>query len=155
MKRNPINVISVINIACAILMLGLLICQFVPFWNMDGQEVSIGGYAWFPTDHSDFTAHFQQLLETKEDLAGGVALINTIVLLVGAAGLIFCLKNSADVWPAVFPTVCGVTIIVGYIVRPVFRLGAMWQLHVVLAIVMLAMAIFSFGYWLKKVCHQK
>lgn len=153
--KKTINAMRIINIVCAVLMLGLLVCQFVPFWSMDGQEVSIGGYAWFPTDHEDFTAYFQQSLSNPNLNAGNVALINTIVMLAGVVGLIFCLKNSEDVWPAAFPAVCGITVIIGYVARPVFRMGVMWQLHLVLAIMMLAMAVLCFVYWLTKGRYQE
>lgn len=143
------------NIVCAVLMLGLLACQFIPFWSMDGQQISIGGYVWFPTDHEDLTAYFRQSLGNSNFSAGNVALINAIVLLAGTVGLIMCLKNSGEVWPSVFPAVCGITVIIGYAARPVLRMGKMGQLHLVLAIIMLVMAVFGIVHWFTKGRYQE
>lgn len=143
MKRNTISPTKTINIVCAVLMLALLVCQFIPFWSVGEQYVSIGGYVWFPEDHGDLTVHLQESLNNSDFTAGSIVWIHLIMLLVSAAGFAFCLKNSDAVWPAVFPAVCGVVGICGYITQPVLQMGAAWPLHLVLSIVTLVLAVVS------------
>lgn len=149
MKRNKIDLTRVINIACAVLMLALLICQFVPFWSLGDQQASIGGYIWFPEHHGDLTAHFQKTLNDRAFDAGDIVGTNIMIIVASVIGVIFCLKNAEDAWPAIFPAVCGIAGLYGCIAKPVFRLGAMWPLHLVLSIVMLALAVVSLLCWIK------
>lgn len=150
MKEKSIHLTRTINILCAVLMLALLILQFVPFWNLDGESVSIGGYVWFCIDHSNFTSYFQEVLNNTEFNAGNIALFNTVTMAACVVGLIMCLKNSDNHWPSIIPAVYGILGIVGYIAYPVFKLGTQWGLHIGLCIGMLILAAVSLALWVKE-----
>lgn len=150
MKKYIMDGQKIINIILAVLMLVMLILQFIPFWSMGSQEISIGEYAWLPTEHEDFTTYFQQAIGNSNFHAGYVAYINVIVLLACTMGIIFCFKNADDVWPSIFPAACGIAVIYGHFARPVFHMGAMWKFHLVLAIGMIALTGLSLIFWIKK-----
>lgn len=149
MKRNSTSSTRGINIVCAVLMFALLICQFVPFWNLDGETSSIGGYVWFPDDHSTFTSHFQETLNDGDFYSGSIAGINVLIMLACVAGVVFCIKNLEDFWPVVFPVACGILGLYQYLAISVFRLGNNWGIHLVICIAMLVMAIVTFIVWIR------
>lgn len=149
MKRNTVNLTRIFNVVCAVLMLALLICQLVPFWSLEGREVSIGGYVWFVSDHGDLTAYFQEWLGNGDFDAGSIAGIDTIIIVACVIGLIFCLKNNEDIWPVIFPAVCGILGLYQYITFPVFQLGNNWGFHLAICIAMLVMAIVTFIAWMQ------
>jgi len=43
---------------CLPLALALLICQFIPFWTVEGKNISIAQYIWLPTYLKDVTRVF-------------------------------------------------------------------------------------------------
>lgn len=43
---------------CLPLALALLVCQFVPFWTVEGKSISIAQYIWLPTYLKDVTKVF-------------------------------------------------------------------------------------------------
>ena len=149
MKERTFNLTTTINLVCAILMLALLICQFVPFWSLDGREVSIGGYIWFPSDNDDFTAYFQEWLNDGDFYSGSIVGINVLIMLACAAGFVFCIKNSEELWPIVFPAACGILGLYQYLAIPVFQLGSNCGIHVAICIATLVMAIIALIAWVR------
>lgn len=149
MKENSAGFTRGINIVCAILMLALLVCQFVPFWSLDGETSSIGGYVWFPDDHTNFTAYFQEKLNDSDFYSGSIAGINVVIILACAVGFILCLRYSNKIWPNIISAACGIVGMLSYIAYPIFRMGSLWELHIALCVGMLILAIISFAYWLK------
>lgn len=149
MKINTINITRICNVVCALLMFALLVTQFLPFWSLDGQEVSIAGYIGFPEDHIDYTQHFRKLLNDDGFGAGNIVLINVMIMLSSVVGTVLCLKNTDKTWPSIFPAVCGIAGLVQYIATPVFQLGSNWGLHLALSITTLFMAIATFVVWIR------
>ena len=149
MKERTFNLTTTINIVCAILMLALLICQFVPFWNLDGREASIGGYIWLESHYDGFTAYFQEWLNDGDFYSGSIVGVNVILMLACTAGIVFCFKYLDDFLPAVFSVVCGAVGLYQYIAMPVFQLGNNWRIHLAICIAMLVMAIVAFIAWVR------
>ena len=129
-----------LNILCVVLMLALTICQFVPFWSMDGQTASISGYIWFPEDHTDFTAHFEQIPGNEDFKVVNLVVYNAVIMLGGLASAVLCIWKPNSVWPGALGVLCGLAGTVGYASKPVFHLGAGWQFHLILSIFVLLAA---------------
>lgn len=125
---------------CALPALGLLICQCVPFWNLDGERLSINGFVWFCLDYPHFELYFKQMLNDATFDAGKIAGVNTLTLLSSSLTIFFCIKNSDDWWSLIFPIISGFVCLYSYMAYPVYRIGALWGLHVAMGIVMLVLA---------------
>jgi len=144
------NRTSVCNLIAAVLLVSLLVLQFMPFWQFgENQEMSasIQGYIWFPTDHKDLEAYFEQETGAKHDI-NSVLLMPILVLVLGAVGVVLCLMKNDRLWAAAFPTACGAVGLWGYLATAVIKLGVNWGLHLIvcLALVAIGVATFYLGY---------
>lgn len=149
MKRNTVNLTRIISVVCAVLMLALLVCQFIPFWNLDGREASIGGYIWLESHYDGFTAYFQEWLNDGDFYSGSIVGVNVILMLACAAGIVFCIKNSEELWPIVFPAACGILGLYQYLAIPVFQLGSNCGIHLAICIATLVMAFIALIAWVR------
>ena len=140
--KNKTRLIKTCNILCAVLMLVLLVCQFLPFWSANGDTASIQGYLWFPDTHSALTQYFQA--ETGSDsVPNDIAIMPILVLAAGVLGVVMCLWRSDKTWTAIFPLICGIAGIWGYLTKPAYQMGTLWVLHLILCIVMTVVAVVS------------
>ena len=183
--------IQLCNIVCAVLMLALLVCQFLPFWTMPAcnctgeceklnvnkdcpacssyfkwcvnlpeehhtvgverrdyskeWQVSIQEFVWTPTfDNCDgVLEHFDKLYSTDDyefmlkDLAG----MPVLVLFGALIGAYLCIVKSKNSLCSIIPLVTGISGITTYLNQPIFHDGAMWQLHLAIAIAITAFAV--------------
>lgn len=151
--KNKAKQIKVCNIVCALLILALLVCQVMPFWSIEDHTSSIQGYVWFPSDHNALTNHFSA--EVSADyVINDIILMPIVVLAAGVLGVFFCFSKSDRVWTALFPLLCGLFGVYGYLAKPVFQMGSLWQLHLVLCIAMTAAAVVSLVLYIKPTQDQ-
>lgn len=160
------RIIKICNILCAILMLAVLLCQFLSFWyHIDGKfltveeaqsvrewgqmfgigdkitadsldTLSIADAVWFPGRY--YGAPFPE---------GHIW-----VLITGALGLVFCLKNNERTWTSIFPVSCCFFGIVTYswcCVNSVAGMG--WQIHMVILIALLIPALILSIYNIRRI----
>lgn len=134
--------VTLCNAVCVMLMAVLLILQFTPFWELDGQQISIGGYIWFPTSHENLTAHFQEVIAPgfKVD---SLVLSSLVQLLLPAAGIGLLIYNRESIFVPVCAAVCGAGTIWAFLSKAAFRLGYNWYLYLVLGIILMVAAIAS------------
>ena len=61
------------DIVCAVLMLAVLVLQFTPYWHIgegeEQQNVSIGAYVWFPTDHKEVDTYMKEPVQAVKRFA--------------------------------------------------------------------------------------
>lgn len=124
------------NILCAVLMLGLLVCQFLPFWN----GCSIQEYVWIPEDNKDVGTFLQERVGA-EFAVGDVVAMPLLVLISGAAGVLLTLRSEPKMWTGIAGAVCGVSALCGYLSEQAFRTGSLWVVHLLLAIGILVSAV--------------
>lgn len=139
---------SMFNLICALLMAALLVCQFLPFWTVEEETVSISAYVWFPSNHNNVTKMLEAEFEgySINNLIAGPVL----VLVLGAAGLVLCVLKREYALTALMPAACGAAGLWGYLSKPYFRLGEHWMLHVALCAAMLIVAVVSLATNLRK-----
>lgn len=141
------RVTSICNIACAVLMLILLVLQFMPFWTVETEEgansVSIQSFIWFPGDHGDLEDSLGATLGNEEFSVNDVLGMPILVLVAGAAGVVLCLIKSGSGFASILPAICGVAGVWGFLAKPAFRLGSTWQIQLALSAVILVLAIVS------------
>jgi len=142
MKTKKYPSVTLCNATCAILMVALLILQFTPFWKLDGQQISIGGYIWFPTDHEDLTAHFREVV-APDFKVDSLVLSSLIQLLLPAAGIALLLYDKESIYIPICSAVCGIGLLWTYLSKPVFRLGSSWMIYPVLSAILLLSALIA------------
>lgn len=133
------------NVICAVLMLALLLFQALPFWDIGTQQISIQQYIGFPADYPELTSYFQAQLN-PDFMVNDVVLMPIIVLVIGLLGAVFCIWKCKKCWVFLFPMICGIAGMWGYLTNPAFQMGAMWQLHLVLSILMTLLSIVPLCY---------
>ena len=139
-------------IVCAVLMLAVLELQFTPFWHIgegeEQQDVSIGAYVWFPSDHKEVDTYMKEQVSSDYTISGVVG-VHSLVLVLSAVGLVLCLiKPTMPVTPVV---VIGSSLsgLVGCLGMKAFQLGATWLWLLILFIAALVMGGLTL-YWRMK-----
>ena len=140
---------KVFNYVCAGLTLILLVLQFTPFWNYNGQTASINGYVWLNPQDTEIAGWFTSQLGATVNV-NSVVITSVLVLLLGAAGVVLCIMKSDIGLMALLPAAAGLSGIYAFALKPVFRLGSTWIIQLVLCIAILAVAIFTVVNSLKK-----
>ena len=154
MKIKKYPSVALCNAVCAILMVVLLIIQFTPFWELDGQQISIGGYIWFPTDHEDLTAHFREVV-APDFKVDSLVFSSLIQLLLPAAGIGLLIYNRESLYIPVCAAVCGAGTLCSFLFKTAFQQGVQWYLYPVLAVILLIAAIVSVYVRYKKPEHGR
>ena len=141
MKNIKEKQIKACNLLCVLLLAVMLVTQFTPFWELDGQTTSISSYVWLPSDHADLTAHFEQSV-------GSDYTINTMVLpsvfqlILPVLGIILFFNNREGIFTSIISMCAGAAGIWTYLCKPAFRLGA-WQVPFAVSIILLAASIIA------------
>lgn len=139
-------------IVCAVLMLAVLVLQFTPYWHIgegeEQQEVSIGAYVWFPTDHKEVDAYMKEQVSSDFNISGVVG-VHTLVLVLSAAGLVLCLIKPAMPVSPVLVIGSSVSGLVGCLGMKAFQLGSTWAVLLILFIAALVMGGLTL-YWRMK-----
>ena len=149
-----INKTQLCNYVCAFMCLLVLITQFLPFWNCSNckdhkdadKVVSIAEYVWFPDHHKPITKGMTDvyLEEYGEDLtdergkkfkfAIDDIVFPCIVIFAGSiVGLALSLAFSQRAISGVITAIVGVVGTYWYLTCPAMKVGANWQIHLVVA----------------------
>lgn len=147
--KKKINKLSLIClIICSVLCLALIVTQFIPFWTAEVQikteegetitqekDFSVWGYLSFPEDETqkqlgkDFEKTLGKDVFNINDLAGTACMI----LAFGILTIIFTACCYDKAWTFIFPLVCGISSLLGYLTQPVLQMGNLWIIPVVLS----------------------
>ena len=124
----------------ALLLITLLVTQFVPFWHFGegeaAQAVSIGGYIWFPTEHTDLTSHLASLVDADFKV-NDVILFPILTLVLCAAGAVLNLIRPDSLLSGSLTALAGGSGVLAYLTAPALRLGTGWVWHLILALLAL------------------
>lgn len=143
MKGNKLPSVVVCNAVCVLLLAVLLVLQFTPFWELDGQQISIGSYIWFPTEHSDLTGYIQEETVNPDYRIDSLVLPSIVQLVIPAAGIFLFLYNREGIFVQICAAVSGLVGIWSFLCKPAFRLGTIWYVHLILVILLLIAGIVS------------
>ena len=145
--KKTITRVNIGCVACALVLVLLLITQFVPFWQEGEMSASIGAYVWFPQDNKAVTTYLQGFLGKAFEVGNMVA--GPVVLLVGSlVSLWMCLFMQSKWITPIVTAVTGLAGTIGYLATPALRLGKLWGVHLGLCVLLLAMAAVTI--WWKK-----
>ena len=151
MKTGNVKLTKMMNIACAVIALVLLVMQFTPFWHMgEGTEpVSIGGYVWSPSDHGEVTSYLQEQVSSDFKVNDVIAM-PILVLLLSVATMVVCIWKMDNPLATLLPIACGLVGVWGFLARAAFRLGSTWGFQLVLCIALIALGAVALVTGLKK-----
>ena len=138
--------LSKLGLLCALLMLALLFMQCATtFWTYGKDKaVSLQGYVWFPTDHANLSKQLNADLGLKGSFnPSTILLFPVLTLFAGAAGIVLNILMPRRFIVALLPIICGGAAIAGYLIKPVLQMGANWQLHLALAVLVLLSGIWA------------
>ncbi len=131
--KNGAKLIRLCNIICVVLMLALLVCQFLPFWVVGENQVSIQEHTWFPWLNEDLTDLFVDTFG-RDFMLKDIVLVPFVVLFGCVLGAIFCLLKFKSAGIAWIPFFVGLVGIIGYLTVPALQMGALWPVHLVVCI---------------------
>ena len=141
MKKE--NLVKYISFALAVLILGLLVMQFLPFWTTEKETVSMNEYLWMPNEHKSVTKLFKAELDDKKFDPIKIVLWPVLTLVLGVAGIVLCILKRGEFLPCLMTVLCGATGVLTYVTNPVYQMGANWQLHAAVAAVVLVAGLVS------------
>lgn len=140
MRKNT-TLTSICNIICAVLMLALIVCQFMPFWSTASNgDISIQEYTWLPHHNEDLEKDFKAQFG-KDYGINDVVLMPIVALVIGALGVIFTVLWTKKCVIVVCPLLVGILATIYYLTNPAYQLGGLWQLHLVIGIAMLVASV--------------
>lgn len=139
--RKNITLTRICNIICAVMMLALIVCQFMPFWSTASNgDISIQEYTWLPHHNKELDTLFKTNFG-KDYGINDVVLMPIVALVVGALGIVLTVLWSKKRLIVVCPLVVSILGVMNYLTNPAFQIGPGWQVHLALNIVMLAACI--------------
>ena len=134
---------SLCNFICVLLMFVLLVFQFTPFWNIEGETaeaVSIGSYVWFPTDNGALDDYLKE--RVGNDFAvESILAMPLVTLFLGIIGMVVCLVKADKFYSCLIPAVVGLVGTVAFLTTPALQLGSGWVMQLILYIVTLAVSV--------------
>ena len=145
MLKTKMTCTRVISYICALLMLGILVTQFLPFWvyGDPAKSVSINGYVWFPDKHTALSKMLQSffLEPVKVKLVvNSIVSTSVLVLVASALSAVVLVFKSKDALYSLLPLATGAIGAYQYLGNGLFQLGMNWQIHLVLCIVAMVVA---------------
>lgn len=134
MKQRKIPSITVCSVVCLLLLACMFVLAFVPFWNQTGESLSQIQYIWFPGKHEALTAVLEGQLGAGNN-AESLYMFSLTQLLAPIISLCLLLNNKKGAASLGCSLICSAVVALGYLIRPAFRMGTCWPLHMLLALV--------------------
>lgn len=131
------NIVKYFSFALAVLMLALLVMQFLPFWELESETISMSDYIWTPNENKSFTKLIKAELDDKKFDPVRIVLWPVLTLVLGAAGIVLCFVKKDTLLPYIVAVCCGLTGALTYLTSEIFRWGTTWGLHLAIAVVVL------------------
>lgn len=151
------NRIRRLNYICAGVAMVLVVLQFIPFWGCyqcktcgDGKIISINEYIWFANDHKTGLTTVLQKYYIPGFRVLDVVSTSVLIQVTSLIALAMCIIRPAKLMAPLFALIAGLVCIVGYLTQPVYQMGQLWQLHLVVGVLAILAAL---GTYLFAFCH--
>ena len=141
MQEKKDTLMSVIRWGSIILMLAIIVLQFLPFWNIDGKQISVAAYMWWPEKNKELTEFMRTTLGNSTFDVRNILNEGFVQILTAVLGIFWYLTRKNDFWTVVVPVICSVVGIWAYVMNPAFRYGGNWILQLVLNVILLALSV--------------
>ena len=142
MNRIKMSAVRKRNLLCVLIILVVLACQFMPYWNYGaGLSLSIQRYIWFPDYHKELTDELLPLVEQFPCNHAVTAALPVMILCLVA--VFVCLRKKAAQGAGVLPVLAGGYGLIAYLLDPVMRAGVGLWLHIAVMILMLLAGVWT------------
>ena len=150
-------------IIAAVLLVGLFVLQFLPFWTVGEKTISMNGYLWLPEHNGDISAAFKGIMRDLGYLPDKAAETNwinwlalwpvmqTVFILLGLG---IHVKARGNGFMLLFPIACGVCGILGFTRHPILQMGSTWVIQLILSIAMIVVSVVGLVLMFKKYVEQ-
>lgn len=132
--KNPQTLLKILGI---VLMIVIAAVQFLPYWQLEEEAVSINSYVWFPNDHKDVGKYIKAEVGEEVNIYSIIP-APVVTLLFAVLGIAAFAKYPKLPLSAVCGVVVGIVGLWNYLTCPAYALGANQTLHLVLFGVVLA-----------------
>ena len=139
MKNSSKNV-KIFNWACIALIAVILVLQFIPYWNVDGETFSIQGYIWNEPTNRVLSNYIKSFVGMDYKV-GDLALTAGAHMVVSIWVAFLVLRRSTSNLTAYLSIITGVIGTIGMITEPAFQINPLWIALLVLNIVLVAVAV--------------
>ena len=151
MKKTLKTTSKICLIVSAVICAALILLQLVPNWTYQNTEtkseetISILEYFAFTYDRPDVTNYFKSNIKqfNINDLASTFA----ITFFLGIASIILVVLKSDKLWISVFPFVVGCSSLIGLLTNPLWKLGNMYIISVILSAVLAICSMIAVVIW--------
>lgn len=124
---------------CVALMLALILIQFVPYWTLEEESVSMAELIWFPKEHSDFTKYFKKEI-VKDFKMNGLVPMPILSMAAAGIGIVVCLFKNKSWGSALLPLISGGAMAYALMNHPVQKIGIHCNTFLILSIVTVVVA---------------
>ena len=132
--KNPQTLLKILGI---VLMIIIAAVQFLPYWQLEEEAVSVNSYVWFPNDHKDVGKYIKAEVGEEVNIYSIIPAPG-VTLLFAVLGIAAFAKYPKLPLSAVCGVVVGIVGLWNYLTCPAYALGASQTLHLVLFGVVLA-----------------
>lgn len=143
------------NYICAGLAMILVVLQFIPFWGCyqcstcgEGRIISINEYVWFAKEHTSGLTSVLRSYYFPGFQVSEVVPVSVLMQVASLLSLAMCILQPAKFTATLFALIAGAICVVGYLIRPVFQMGQLWQLHLAVGALTLlaALGVYLFAF---------
>lgn len=138
--NNLSKLTKIFCIICVILMLGVLILQYVPYWSCSDDGSSIADYVWWPDQHKKLTNEFRSILGRDYEVQQMV-LMPVTVFIACILGITLSIIKPGKIGTFIFPFIAGAMGLYGFLVAPVFSLGSIYVVQIIASATLLVASI--------------
>lgn len=169
MKKTTKLISRIALFVCAAICAALVLAHFVPYWTptqeaidtvknsyeeekvLETGSLSVFEFMILPSSYPVMeeylgAADFKATDEHKviNSLAGTFC----VAFLLGAVSIIFIVLKSDKLWVAAFPCAVGVMSTIGYLTEPLWKLGSIYMVFLVLAIALTVVSLVAVAMWI-------
>ena len=139
------NTVKIIIAACALLLVALLILQFIPFFEYEGEKVSLAQYLWLTYEYKPLTRYFDKEFDTETNLKDMMWVPLGIFVLCVVGPVLYIFNRDKLVAP-VCAIICGGVTVFGFLTIPVFQTGKTWVIQVAVGALMIVVGIVAVAF---------
>lgn len=158
MAKTKINITQIIGIVCLVVMLGLIVTQFLPYWTIgegeDSTELSVLDYTWFnyEKEYKSFIKDMKEqikdagLMDVKDDSFKKLGINDfvypaAVLSIVALFAVVFCPFKLGKPLGIAFNLAVGCIGIWMYLSHPIYKLGSLWMVGLIISLVLAVLSL--------------
>lgn len=120
--------------------------------------ISIQKYIWLPGFESSkgvteyFQAQYNDAATEYEFMVNDIKDMPVLVFFFSLIGAYFCIAKSGSPLSSIFGLCAGVGAVIGYLTMPIFQAGMLWQVHLVVAVLVVLSTLVPTYEYIRRAC---